>query len=191
LYLHDPERMSFEAGMADDGAVSAMLALKAEGVVDHLGVAGGDVALLERYYGTGAFEVILNHNRFTLLDQSAVPLLEQVVASGGAFVNAAPYGGGMLVKGPVAQPKYAYGNRGDALTARVLAMQRACAEFDVPLAAAALQFSVRDERIASTAVGLSSPERVEQTAALLEVDIPTELWTRLLALTPPPEEWLS
>jgi D-threo-aldose 1-dehydrogenase len=191
LYLHDPERMSFEDGTAPGGAVEAMLALKNEGVVDHIGVAGGDVGLLRQYVATGHFDVVLNHNRFTLVDQSAVPLIEDTIERGGAFVNAAPYGGGMLVKGPSAQPKYAYGTRGADLTERVLGMQQACEEAGVPLAAAALQFSVRDERIASTAVGLSSPERIAQTLDLLDVVIPDGLWERLDELAPSAEAWLG
>jgi D-threo-aldose 1-dehydrogenase len=36
------------------------------------------------------------------------------------------------------------------------ALQEACREFDVPLAAAALQFSLKDPRIASTIVGMAA-----------------------------------
>ena len=46
---------------------------------------------------------------------------------------------------------------------RVRAMRDACLGFDVPLAAAALQFSLKDPRIVSTIVGMSRPERVKQT----------------------------
>jgi D-threo-aldose 1-dehydrogenase len=49
----------------------------------------------------------------------------------------------------------------------------------VPLAAAALQFSLREPRIASTIVGMSRPERVAQTIALADHAIPDELWLRL------------
>jgi D-threo-aldose 1-dehydrogenase len=53
----------------------------------------------------------------------------------------------------------------------------------VPLAAAALQFSAREPRIASTVVGVSAPERVKQTVELLLQHIPDELWAELLPLT--------
>jgi D-threo-aldose 1-dehydrogenase len=185
LYLHDPERISFEEGIAAGGPVEAMIALRDEGVVDHLGVAGGDLGVLTQYLRTGDFEIVLSHNRFTLVDQSAVPLMEETIERGAAFVNAAPYGGGMLAKGPDAQPRYAYGTRGSELRDRVLEMQSACNESGVPLAAAALQFSVRDSRVTSTVVGVSSPERVSQTLDLLSVDISDDLWAKLSALAPP------
>ncbi len=61
-------------------------------------------------------------------------------------------------------------------------MERACGEFDVSLAAAALQFSLRDPRRISTIVGMSRPERVEQTLELAAHHIPDGLWSRLDSL---------
>jgi len=182
LHLHDPERMSFEQAMAPGGAVESMIALKEEGIVDHLGVAGGPVDLMTRYVGTGAFELVLNHNRFTLIDQTADSLIGEAGRHGVAYLNAAPYGGGILSKGPVAQPKYAYATADSALHDRVRAMQDTCARYSVPIAAVALQFSLRDPRIASTVVGVSSPERVQQTLDLARWPIPDELWSELAPL---------
>src|SRR5262249_12540772 len=71
LFLHDPEEITFEEGMAPDGPVAALVALRDEGLVDHLGVAGGPVALMARYLRTGVFEALITHNRWTLVDRSA------------------------------------------------------------------------------------------------------------------------
>jgi D-threo-aldose 1-dehydrogenase len=46
----------------------------------------------------------------------------------------------------------------------------------MPLAAAALQFSIRDLRIASTVIGTSSRTRLEQTIALAEHPISAAFW---------------
>jgi D-threo-aldose 1-dehydrogenase len=54
----------------------------------------------------------------------------------------------------------------------------------VPLAAAALQFSMRDPRIVSTIVGMSRPERLGQTLALAQHPIPEDLWSELRATRP-------
>jgi D-threo-aldose 1-dehydrogenase len=61
-------------------------------------------------------------------------------------------------------------------------MQRICVSYDVPLAAAALQFSLRETRITSTIVGISEPERVEETFRLAEWPLPDELWEELKPL---------
>ena len=106
---------------------------------------------------------------------------------GVAFVNAAPYGGGILAQGPGAQPRYAYESAGEAICDAVRAMRRACAARDVPLAAAALQFSVREPRVASTVVGVSEPARIEETARLMAQQVPDELWAELDSLAIAPE----
>ena len=41
VYLHDPEHISFEAAMQTGGPVEALLQCKDEGLIEHLGVAGG------------------------------------------------------------------------------------------------------------------------------------------------------
>ncbi|MBM7788658.1 aldo/keto reductase [Tenggerimyces flavus] len=183
LHLHDPEGIGFEAAMAPGGAVHALLALKEEGLAEHLGVAGGDIELMRQFVRTGAFEVVLTHNRFTLVDQSATPLLDEATGAGVAVLNAAPFGGGILAKGPEALRKYAYADAKPDVLERVRAMATLCAEAGVPLGAAALQFSTRDPRITSTVVGMSSPERVEQAVDWATWPIPDDLWQALSPLT--------
>ncbi len=39
-------------------------------MIAHLGVAGGPIDLMRQYIRTGAFDVVLTHNRFNLIDQS-------------------------------------------------------------------------------------------------------------------------
>src|SRR3954468_2732619 len=100
LHLHDPERISFAEGTAPDGPLEALVRLREEGVVDAIGIAMGDVELNVRYVETGAFDVVLNHNQFTLLDRGAEPLFAAARERGMGVINAAPYGSGMLAKGP-------------------------------------------------------------------------------------------
>ena len=179
VYLHDPEKISFEAGMAKGGPVEAMVKLRDEGVIEHIGVAGGPIDLMLKYLATDCFEAIISHNRYTLVDQSAEPLIEDARRRNVAFINAAPFGGGMLVKGPDRQPKYCYAPANAATIARVREMERLCKSRGVPLAAAALQFSLRDARIVSTIVGMSEPARIAQTVKLASWPIADDLWTDL------------
>ncbi len=185
VYLHDPERIPFDDATAPGGPVEALVQLKKEGVIEHIGVAGGPIDLERRYIGLEIFDAVISHNRYTLVDQSAAPLMDDAAARGIAFVNAAPYGGGMLVRGPDAVPTYCYQPASDETISRVRKMHSACKAKGVPLAAAALQFSLRDVRVTSTIVGMSSPERVDQTIRLAEWDIDDELWNELLDLAAP------
>jgi D-threo-aldose 1-dehydrogenase len=192
MYLHDPEyHLTFEQAMADDGPVAALVALREEGVLGHLGIASGPIGLMRQFVATGVFEVALNHNRYTLVDRSAEPLVEDAAERGIAYVNAAPYGGGMLVKGPDVQPRYAYRETAEAVRDAVRAMQRICAAHGVSLQAAALQFSLRDPRVAATVVGVSAPERIAETVALADEHIPDAAWAELAAVAPPSGHWLG
>jgi D-threo-aldose 1-dehydrogenase len=187
VYLHDPEyldepgREPYEYMMAAGGPVEVLTNLRDEGLIEHLGIAGGPIDLMIRFVETGMFEVVITHNRYTLVNRTAEPLLNVADELGVAALNAAPYGSGILAKGPDAYTRYEYKEAPQELVERVRAMQEACKEFDVPLAAA-LQFSLRDPRSVSTIVGISRPERVAQTIDLAAHPIPDELWERLGSL---------
>ena len=185
VHLHDPEHETYEHMVASGGPVEVLIGLKEEGVIEHIGVAGGPVDLMIRFVETGLFEAVITHNRYTLVNRTASPLLDVAAVRGVAALNAAPYGSGILAKGPDAYARYEYREAPQEMVERVRAMERACGEFGVPLAAAALQFSLRDPRVVSTIVGISRPERVEQTLELATHPIPDELWSRLDSLASP------
>jgi D-threo-aldose 1-dehydrogenase len=182
VYLHDPQRISFEEATAPGGPVAALIQMRDEGIIEHIGIAGGSTDLELSYIRTEIFDVVISHNRFTLIDQTAEPLMNAAALLGVAFVNAAPFGGGILAKGPEAVPRYSYRPATERTLSRVREMRDVCHEYGVPLAAAALQFSQRDPRVSSTIVGMSDPRRIDQTARLAAYPIPGELWHRLRAL---------
>jgi D-threo-aldose 1-dehydrogenase len=184
LYLHDPEHASYEEIMSPGGAVEVLVSLKQEGVIEHLGVAGGPVELMIRYVETGIFEAVITHNRYTLINRTAEPLLNRATELSVPLLNAAPYGSGILAKGPDAYARYAYQDAPQEMIETVRGMSEVCAEYDISLAAAALQFSIKDPRVISTIVGLSRPERVQQTIDLATHPVPDEVWPRLEALVP-------
>jgi D-threo-aldose 1-dehydrogenase len=146
---------------------------------------------MAEYLETGVFDVLLSHNRYTLLDRSAASLFATARERGVGVVNAAPFGGGMLAKGPDVQGKYGYGERDERIADAARAMAEACARHNVPLPAAALQFSLRAPFIDATVVGVSSPERVGQTLEYAALEIPEALWAELETMVPPTECWLN
>jgi D-threo-aldose 1-dehydrogenase len=179
VFLHDPEHETYEHMMAPGGPVEVLMDLKDEGVIEHVGVAGGPIDLMIRFVKTGLFEAVITHNRYTLVNRTAEPLLEIAAEHGVAALNAAPYGSGILAKGPDAYARYEYREAPREMVEQVRKMEGACREVGVPLAAAALQFSLRDPRVVSTIVGVSRPERVAQTLELTTHPIPEELWGKL------------
>ena len=182
VYIHDPEHTTFEAVMSRGGALEALQRLQGEGLIEHLGISGGPIDMLIRYVETGQFVAVETHNRYTLLNRSAAPLLDVAARRNVAVVNAAPYGSGLLAKGPDAFARYAYQPAPPALLERARKVADVCAAAGVPLAAAALQFSLRDPRVTSTVVGMTRPERLDQTLMLAGYPSPDDLWPRLDAL---------
>lgn len=182
LYLHDPEHITFEQAMAPGGPVAALQQCHEEGLIAHLGVAGGPIDLMKRFVETDLFSVAISHNRYTLLNTEAASFWDVCRQHGVAAVNAAPYGSGILAKGPSAYPRYMYSTAPQELLARAYKLEAICNRHHVPLAAAALQFSLRDPRITSTIVGMSHSERLTETMKLAHYPFPDELWAELVAV---------
>ena len=81
-----------------------------------------------------------------------------------------------------AYPRFAYQDASPEVMDRVRKLDDICRAANIPLAAAALQFSLRDPRITSTIVGVSKAERMQQTIDLAKVTIPDDLWAKLDAV---------
>lgn len=182
VYLHDPEHSTFEYITSKGGAIDTLVAYKDQGVIEHIGIAGGPIDMMIRYVELDVFEAVITHNRYTLINRSAEPLIDLAHKKGLAVVNAAPYGSGILAKGPDAYPRYAYQEAPDKILNRVRVIDEVCKRYGVPIAAVALHFSLRDPRITSTIVGMSKPERIRQTIDLVNTHIPAGVWEELESL---------
>ncbi len=183
LHLHDPEHASDLADIAGPrGALSELFKMKAEGLVDAVGLAAGRVDVMMPLIADWDFDAIITHNRFTLANRNAEPMIDVCVARGIAVLNAAPYASGVLAKGSGNSRRYAYQEATDAMLEPIRRIEAICDRHDVPLGAAALQFSMRDPRIASTIVGVSRPERITETLEWAEWPVPDALWEELGAL---------
>lgn len=186
LHLHDPYSVSFEEATGPGGAVQGLLELRDEGLVDAIGVAAGRMPLMRRYVGTGLFDVVLSHNRFTLVDRSATPLFEEAAERGMGVFNAAPFGGGLLARGSASGASYAYGATTPELRAWVARAEEVCARHGVDLPTAALRFSLRSPLVHSTVVGVSSTARIAELERARTAEVPDELWDDLEGLGPAP-----
>ncbi|MDN3496854.1 aldo/keto reductase [Planococcus sp. APC 4015] len=182
LHLHDPFTVTFAEASARGGAVEALVELREQGAVDAIGIAAGDLRDLLAYVRTDVFDVVLCHNRFTLVDQSAVPLFGEARERGMGVFNAAPFGAGLLSTGARAGASYGYRPASDELLAWTARAEGVCAEHGVTLPAAALHFSLRSPLVDSTVVGVSSTRRLNELAALGAASVPDELWPALAGL---------
>jgi D-threo-aldose 1-dehydrogenase len=183
LHLHDPEYARDLAEVTGKGgALEAIFRMKEEGLVDAVGLAMGRLGLMQQLLSDWEFDALISHNRYTLLNREADAIFTAAHDRGIAVFNAAPFASGMLAKGSASTARIAYQDATPEERASVRAYEEVCARFGLPLGAAALQFSIRDRRITSTIVGVSRPERVQETLNWAAHAIPEDAWAELLAL---------
>jgi D-threo-aldose 1-dehydrogenase len=183
LHLHDPEHTSsLEETVSRDGALGELFRIKEEGLARAVGLAAGVVSMMTPLLRDWDFDALITHNRFTLANRNADAMLDLAASRGIAVLNAAPYASGVLAKGSTAYPRYVYQEASPEALDPIRRIEAICTMHGVPPGAAALQFSMRDPRIASTICGVTRPERVKQTVNWARFPIPEDAWAELMAL---------
>ncbi len=190
VYVHDLDRATHGADFDRhfrillDGGLPALAELKSAGVIGAfgIGVNGVDVSLATLRHAD--LDVILLAGRYTLADQSALPeLLPECVRRGVAIVLGGPFNSGILATGSRprdgAPPHFDYAPAPDAVVARVRALEIVCQSYDVPLAAAALQFPAAHPAVAVVLAGARSVAELDADLALARLPIPAVFWAEL------------
>lgn len=184
--LHDPYTLTVSEAMAPGGPVDVLLRLKEQGRIGAIGIAAGRTALVEEYVATDAFDVVLTHNRYTVVNRAAERILELATERGMTVFNAAPFGAGILAGDNFRGRTYGYSEPSPEFLAHVDRFRTLCAEWGVEPAAAALHFSLREPRIHTTVVGINSVERLAELEKHQHAVIDVEFWGALDALGTPP-----
>ncbi|HEX2136421.1 MAG TPA: aldo/keto reductase [Microvirga sp.] len=183
LHLHDPEHASsLDEITGRQGAISELFKIKEEGLASAVGLAAGRVDIMMPMLRDWDFDALITHNRWTLTNRNADPMIDFARSRGIAVLNAAPYAGGVLAKGSSSYPRYVYQEASPQMLEPIRRIEAICARHSVPLGAAALQFSMRDERVTATICGISRPERVAETLEWAHWPIPDAAWRELLSL---------
>ncbi len=175
VHIHDPDD-HYEEALA--GAYPALDRLRAEGTVRAVGAGMNQVEMLLRFTREADFDCFLVAGRYTLLDRAALPeLLPACVERDIAVIAGGVFNSGILAGGT----SFDYRPAPPALLERAAELEAVCAGYDVPLAAAALQFPLRHPAVASVLLGPRSPSQLAQSLDLLDVSVPAELWGELSA----------
>ena len=156
--------------------------MKKEGIVKAVGLAMGRIDMMFPILKDWEFDILISHNRYTLLNRSANEMYDYAADKGIAIINAAPYAGGMLAKGSNNFSKITYQDVKDDDLLPVKEIEKLCNKFKIDMGAAALQFSLRDKRISTTLCGVSRPESIEKNLAWAKIEIPSDFWNELSKL---------
>jgi D-threo-aldose 1-dehydrogenase len=183
LHVHDPEYASSLSDVTGPkGALAELFRMKDEGLAEAVGLAAGRVDIMMPLLRDWDFDALITHNRFTLANRNAEEMIDYAQERGISVLNAAPYAGGVLAKGSALHQRYVYQEASSLMLEPIARIEQVCARHGIPPGAAALQFSMRDQRIASTICGISRPERVRQTLDWMLYPIPEQAWDELMAL---------
>ncbi len=174
--IHDPDDHGDQALRE---AYPALERLRADGSVRAIGVGMNQAGMLTRFITDTDIDVVLIAGRLTLLDQSAADaLLPAAQARGVAVIAAGVFNSGLLAE-PVAGARFDYRVAPAALLARARELEAVCAQFGVPLRAAAARFPLRHPAVASVLIGARSAAEIADAIRLRAADIPSALWDAL------------
>ena len=188
LLCHDIGRMthgeSHDARMREflDGGYRAMRELRDSGAVRAIGLGVNEWEVCVELLACCDLDCILLAGRYTLLEQPALekllPLCEQRRVS---IICGGPFNSGILAAGSRAGAgaHYNYAAPPAAVLDRVRRLEESCAEYDVPLQAAALQFPLGHPAIASVVAGCANGAEARNCAALFSHPIPPAFWRAL------------
>jgi D-threo-aldose 1-dehydrogenase len=181
LYLHDPERHDLDLALAE--ALPALERLRADDEIALIGVGSMVTDALTAVVRTAALDLIMVAGRYTLLEQpAAAEVLPACREKGTGIVAASVFNSGLLAQTePRRDGRYEYGQLPDELWDRLVRISAICADHDVPLPAAALQFPLQADEVRSVVVGGSRPAQLVQNVEYAAVSIPASLWQTLAA----------
>ncbi|WP_116946819.1 aldo/keto reductase [Jiangella endophytica] len=177
-FLHDPDDA---ADAVRRSAYPALRRLRDEGVVRAIGFGMNHADPLAALVREFDVDVVLIAGRFTLLDHRALTtLLPTCAATATRVVVGGVFNTGLLAE-PSAAARYDYRPVDAAVLDRALRCQEICAAYDVPLAAAAVQFPLLHPAVGTVLVGCRSGAEVAANVEAAGREIPAPLWAELAA----------
>lgn len=163
LHFHDPEHAaSLDPVLCKNGAIDELFKMKEEGLAKAVGIAMGSVDLMKSIIDDYDFDIMITHNRYTILNRSADSLIDYAYKKGITVLNAAPFASGALVAGSKSESKICYMPMKENHITQLQSLEKICSDYNVELGAAALNFSLLDKRISGTIVGVANPQHIKQ-----------------------------
>jgi D-threo-aldose 1-dehydrogenase len=174
--IHDPDA---HLEQALDSAFPVLAELRSAGVIGAVGVGMNQAPPLEWFVARADLDCVLIAGRYSLLDTRArLSLLPECHRRGVAVLVGGVFNGGILADlRPGAT--YDYRPAPDEVLERAHRLRAACARYEVPLAAAAMQFVLRHPAVCAAVVGARTPDEITEDVGYLATAVPEQLWAEL------------
>ena len=158
----------------------ALAELKSHGCIGAIGGGVNRLGTIPSFVDLMPLDFFLVATPYSLAEQPVLdeefPLCQR---NGISAVIGTVFASGILATGAVPGAKYNYRDPTPAEANRILRIETICRSFDVPIAAAALQFPLHHPCVASVIPGAFAPEHVHANVELMRCEVPNELWSAL------------
>ena len=175
----DEVEMHFKEAM--NGAYKALEKLKSEKVIKGIGVGLNESDMCARFAEAGDFDCMILAGRYSLLEQGALdvffPLARQKKIG---VILAGVFNSGILIKGVGENSTCDYKSIPDHIAKKYFEIDKICKEFEVPIAAAALQFCNANSVVSTMILGMDNPSQINENINLLNYKIDKEFWLKLI-----------
>lgn len=180
IYTHGPQAQPEIFRTAMDGAIKALMQLRAEGVVGAIGLGVNEWPVCEATLKYADLDGILLAGRYTLLEQTAIDtflpicLEKQISIFVGGVFNS-----GLLIDPYRENTTYNYTTAPPEIVQKARAIADICRQHGVAIQAAALQFPLQHQAVGSVLSGARSAKEVSEIAEWMSQSIPPALWDDL------------
>ncbi len=184
VYIHDIGILTH--GKADndrhvrdllEGGFKALDELRSRGAVKAIGIGVNEVRICLDLMDRFPLDCILLAGRYSLLDRSAEPdLLARCLKEGTSLVVGGVFNSGILATGPIPGATFDYAPASGDVLDRVRSLEAVAAKYDVPLAAAAMQFPLGSPAVASVLIGTGSARSLTRNLSQLDYKVDPTAW---------------
>lgn len=166
----------------EHGGYRALDELRKSRDISAIGLGVNEWEICETVMGLGQFDCFLLAGRYTLLEQLALDsFLPKCSEHGASVILGGAYNSGILATGTQGDfvGNYNYEPAPSHIIEKVKRIEAIADHHNVTLAAAALQFPLAHDAVASVIPGLGKPSRVKKTLELFQEVIPHQFWDDL------------
>jgi len=186
--IHDVDKFTFGNEvdyyfkLAMNGAYKAIQKLKEEKVIKAIGVGLNDADICAKFANEGDFDCMVLAGRYSLLEhESALNDFFPIVDKNNiGIILAGVFNSGILAKGIGDNVTYNYDKIPNHIREKYIIVSEVCDRYNVPVPAAALQFSYANKLISSMILGMDRVEQIKQNISFFNYSIPDDLWNELI-----------
>jgi len=184
VYTHGVELTEVHMRQFLGGGLKALEELKRSGVISAYGLGVNEIKVCLDILRQAPLDCILLAGRYTLLDRTAeaelIPLCREKKTS---LVVGGVFNSGILATGPVAGAHFDYGPATPDIQTKVRDMMKLASDGGYPLAAAALEFPLHDDTVATVLVGTAKASSLTRNMKLLKTTVPASEFEKYRPLT--------